>query len=112
MTSSDIKCIPCEQATEADAFSLKKAKDYVAKVKGWSLLHRGRAIAREYTYKDFNEAMRFVGKVAEIAEAAGHHPDIFISYNHVRLELTTHSIGGLTENDFLVAAQINGIVQL
>jgi len=103
-------CIACESATEADAFSLKKAKTYLANITGWSLLHRGRGIAREYRFRDFTEAMKFVNAVALIAEQAGHHPDIFISYNHVRLELTTHSIGGLTENDFIVAAQINALV--
>lgn len=103
-------CIACESATEADAFSLKKTKTYLAQVTGWSLLHRGRAIAREYRFHDFVEAMKFVTSVAAIAEQAGHHPDIFISYNHVRLELTTHSIGGLTENDFIVAAQINALL--
>lgn len=103
------KCIPCETATSADAFSQAKAEEYVSKTPGWSLTNRAQTIAREYTFKDFKEAMVFVERVADTAEKEGHHPDISISYNHVRLELTTHSIGGLTENDFIVAREINSI---
>ena len=60
-------------------------------------------------FKDFKEAMKFVNKVAEAAEQEGHHPDIHIYYNKVRLELTTHKIKGLSENDFILAAKINAL---
>jgi 4a-hydroxytetrahydrobiopterin dehydratase len=61
----------------------------------------------EFTFKDFKEAMVFVNKVAEIAESEGHHPDIYVFYNKVKLELSTHAIGGLSENDFILAAKID-----
>lgn len=64
-------------------------------------------IERNFKFKDFKEAMIFVNRVAEIAEAEGHHPDVFISYNKVRVELTTHAVGGLSENDFILAAKID-----
>jgi len=53
--------------------------------------------------------MAFVDQVADVAETNGHHPDIFISYNKVTLTLSTHSIGGLTQNDFVVAEQVDGL---
>ncbi len=103
----EIKCEPCEKASKKDVFPLKKVKEYLSKVKGWESIKRGKAIQKEFKFPDFVRAMSFVDQVADVAEGAGHHPDIFISYNLVRLGLSTHSVGGLTENDFLVAAEIN-----
>jgi 4a-hydroxytetrahydrobiopterin dehydratase len=64
-------------------------------------------IGREFEFKDFKEAMTFVNNVANLAEAEGHHPDITIHWNKVKLDLWTHSVDGLTENDFIVASKIN-----
>ena len=73
-------------------------------VPGWE--NNGKEITRLYKFKDFAEAMVFVNKVAGLAEAADHHPDIDIRWNKVRLTLSTHSAGGLTEKDFSLARQI------
>jgi 4a-hydroxytetrahydrobiopterin dehydratase len=73
-------------------------------LKGWKL--DDDEIEKEYKFADFKEAMAFVNKVAEAAEAANHHPDIEISYNKVELKLSTHSEGGVTEKDFDLAAKI------
>jgi len=101
------KCVPCEGGTAP--LSAEAAKKLLAEVSGWVLL--GDAIGKEFEFKDFKEAMGFVNKVADIAEAEGHHPDIAVrSYNKVRLELSTHAIGGLSENDFILAAKINAIL--
>lgn len=71
----------------------------------------GRAIAREWKFEDFVEAIAFVNRVADVAEAAGHHPDIHLhGWNKVRLELSTHSEGGLTQADFNVASRIDALV--
>lgn len=67
----------------------------------------GDEIQRAFKFKDFKEAMIFVNQVADIAEDEGHHPEIEISYNKVKIELTTHAIDGLSENDFIVAAKID-----
>jgi 4a-hydroxytetrahydrobiopterin dehydratase len=68
------------------------------------------AIARELTFPDFAAAIAFVDRVAEVAEAANHHPDIFIhGWNKVRLTLSTHSQGGLTDADFRLAAEVDGL---
>ena len=64
-------------------------------------------IARELRFKDFAQAMAFVNRLAEVAEAEGHHPDFCVSWNRVELELVTHAIGGRSENDFILAAKIN-----
>jgi 4a-hydroxytetrahydrobiopterin dehydratase len=65
------------------------------------------AITREFRFRNFREAMEFVDRVAALANEQDHHPDIFISYDKVRLTLSTHKIGGLSMNDFIVAAKID-----
>jgi 4a-hydroxytetrahydrobiopterin dehydratase len=79
----------------------------LASLPGWA--KTGIAIQRKYEFKDFLEAMRFVNKVADAAEAAGHHPDIQIVYNRVTLQLTSHDSGGVTQRDVNMAVKINGI---
>jgi 4a-hydroxytetrahydrobiopterin dehydratase len=70
----------------------------------------GDEITRERRFEDFNEAMAFVNRVAEVAEEANHHPDIFVhGWNKVKLSLTNHSAGGLTEVDFTMAARFDAI---
>lgn len=99
------KCVACEGAeiplrrSEADIL--------LKQVPGWVISEDGKKISREFNFKDFKESMAFVNKMAEIAESEGHHPDIYIFYANVKLELWTHAIGGLFENDFIVAAKIN-----
>ena len=73
-------------------------------VPGWE--NNGKEITRLYQFKDFREALAFVNRVGELAEAADHHPDIDLRYNKVRLTLSTHSAGGLTDKDFALALQI------
>ena len=76
-------------------------------VPGWGILENKR-IYRDFKFKDFVEAITFVNKVAELAESENHHPDILIhDYRKVKVELTTHAIAGLSENDFILAAKIN-----
>ena len=64
-------------------------------------------LVRTFSFADFRNALAFVNKVGDLAEAAGHHPDIDIRYNRVRLALVTHDAGGLTKNDFELAEKIN-----
>lgn len=74
----------------------------------WS--REGEAIVREWKLADFAAAIAFVDRVAEVAERANHHPDILVhGWNKVRLELSTHSQGGLTADDFALAAEIDGL---
>jgi 4a-hydroxytetrahydrobiopterin dehydratase len=85
--------------------SKKEAEAMLRKVEGWE--GRENKIRKVYQFKDFNESMKFVNKVADLAEEEGHHPDILISWNKVTLTLMTHAIGGLSENDFILAAKID-----
>ena len=99
-------CAPCEGGTKPMAPTA--AEGYLAQVPGWRLVAGDRLkIARELRFKNFAQAMQFVNRVAELAEGEGHHPDICVSWNRVQLELLTHAIGGLSENDFIMAAKIS-----
>ncbi len=82
--------------------------DKLGETVGWE--RRGDGISRVFKFKDFKEAVAFVDKAAEVAEAMDHHPDILISYNTVQLSVFTHSEGGLTEKDFDLAKKVNQIV--
>ena len=100
------KCVPCEGASAL--FTKEEIEKYKSEVLDWQVVDE-KKLRKEYTFRDFNEAMIFVTKVARVAHTEGHHPDIHISYNRVALELWTHAINGLSENDFIVAAKINTI---
>lgn len=82
-------------------------QEKLKEVQGWNLA--GKEIVREFSFADFVEALRFVNAVGERAEAAGHHPDIDIRYNKVKLALTSHDSGGLTERDFHLAKVVDAI---
>jgi 4a-hydroxytetrahydrobiopterin dehydratase len=99
------KCRPCEG--DMKALTPDEARMLVAQVPKWKLRKDEPRLWREYTFKDFVRAMKFVNKVAELAEAEGHHPDVHIHYNKVKLVLWTHDLGGLSENDFILAAKID-----
>ena len=99
-------CAPCEGGTKPMA--PMAAEGYLAQVPGWRLVSsEPLKIARDLRFKNFARAMQFVDRMAEVAEAEGHHPDFCVSWSQVKLELFTHAIGGLSENDFIMAAKIN-----
>ncbi len=100
------KCRPCEKGTPPIPQS--KAEEFLRAVPGWSLSGGAKGISRDYVMKDFLAAVRLIGRIAEIAEAEDHHPDFHLTgYRKLRIELATHSIGGLSENDFILAAKID-----
>jgi 4a-hydroxytetrahydrobiopterin dehydratase len=82
-----------------------EARERMRAVPGWEL--HGGEIRRQYGFADFKAAIVFVNRVAELAEAMNHHPDILINYSRVTLVLTSHDSGGLTERDFRLAAKID-----
>ncbi|MFZ2150281.1 MAG: 4a-hydroxytetrahydrobiopterin dehydratase [Minisyncoccia bacterium] len=99
------KCVPCEGGIMP--FDKGTAEKYLSRISGWMLDEKAQKISKEYKFQDFIGAVNFVNHVAEIAESEGHHPDIKINYNKVLLELSTHAIGGLSENDFILAAKVD-----
>ncbi len=102
------KCVPCEGGVKP--LTPEGYAPHLAQVKGWTVL-KDKEIQKEYKFKNFKEALGFVNKVGAIAEAEGHHPDIFLhNWNTVQITLSTHSIGGLSLNDFIVAAKIDNLL--
>lgn len=99
------KCIPCEGGT--DPLTEEQVAGYMDEVSGWNVTEDFKMIFKEFKFKDFVGSVNFVNKVADIAEMEGHHPDIHVFYNKVVLELSTHAIKGLSENDFILAAKID-----
>jgi 4a-hydroxytetrahydrobiopterin dehydratase len=102
------KCVPCEGGVPPVA--LEEARAQLEKLEGWRLTHDGQRIRKEWTVKNFMAGLRFFNQVAQVAEADGHHPDLHLEgYRKVAIELWTHAIGGLSENDFILAAKIDQV---
>lgn len=100
-------CVPCERGMEP--LHAEEIEKLSPEVPHWRV-ENGKKITREFRFKNFVQAVDFVNRVADVAELEDHHPDIHIHYNRVVLELWTHAIGGLSENDFILAAKIDRIV--
>lgn len=102
------KCVPCEGGVAP--YSLAETNDQLARLADWRLTHEGKRIRKDWVVKHFAAGMDFLNKVAELAEAEQHHPDVHLEgYRHVWIEIWTHAIGGLSENDFILAAKIDQI---
>ena len=100
------KCKPREGGVEPS--TLPEAEDQLTKLSGWYLTHDGQRIRKDWTVKNFMAGMDFFNRVAEVAEEDGHHPDLHIEgYRNLSIALWTHAIGGLSENDFILAAKID-----
>ncbi len=100
------KCRPCEGGLPK--YDSQQSQAQLAALDGWRLSHGGDRIRKDWKMQDFAAAMEFLSRVAELAEAEGHHPDLHLEgYRNVWIELTTHAIGGLSENDFILAAKID-----
>lgn len=102
----DLSNLTCKPPKSGDTpFTNEQARKMIKEVPNWIL--KDASITREFLFKDFLEAMGFVNKVAEAAEGEQHHPGILIMYKKVKLTLTTEKIGGLSQNDFIMAAKID-----
>jgi 4a-hydroxytetrahydrobiopterin dehydratase len=104
-----MKCKPCE----GGVLPMKKAQasKYLKGLDGWILAPSSNSIRRKFSFANFKEALDFINKVGTISEKEGHHPDIYLhSWNKVDIKLYTHAIGGLSINDFVVAAKIDAII--
>lgn len=100
---ADKECVPCKggvaplKGAELDLLLAQLAA-------GWKVV-AGRQLEKEYTFKNFRDALAFTNRVGELAESQGHHPDILLAWGRVRLTIWTHKIDGLTESDFILAAK-------
>lgn len=100
------KCEPCEGIGEA--LGRKLADELLKYIPQWQISQDTKVISREYTTKNFLAAVDFIQRIAEVAESENHHPDIHLTgYRKLRIDLSTHAIGGLSKNDFILAAKIN-----
>ena len=100
------KCVPCEGGVPK--FSAEEAEQQIGHLSGWELTHNHERIRKSWVVTNFLAAMSFFEKVAELSEAEVHHPDLHLEqYRNVSIELWTHAVGGLSENDFICAAKID-----
>ena len=105
MGLSEKHCVPCEGGTVP--LFRPKAEEFLKELQGWTLSEDGKKIFKNFKFKNFVEAVDFVNYITPIAETEGHHPDLLVGWGKVRVELSTHAIGGLSENDFILAAKID-----
>jgi 4a-hydroxytetrahydrobiopterin dehydratase len=100
-------CTPCRGGVPP--LTTDEAQGYLAQAPNWDLLDDGRKIQRTYRFKNFREALGFVQRAGELAEAEGHHPDVCFGWGYATVSLQTKKIKGLHENDFIMAAKLNGL---
>ncbi|MDB4770641.1 4a-hydroxytetrahydrobiopterin dehydratase [bacterium] len=104
------KCLPCEGGVPV--IEAAEAASYLTTTPNWELSEDAKWVSRTVVCKNFVEVMERVNRIAEIAESDGHHPDLHITgYRKLKIDLTTHAIGGLSENDFILAAKIDQVFE-
>ena len=100
------KCVACEGGVIP--LNHTEASILAKQIPGWLVADDAKKISRKYTFTDFKEALTFINRVGALSESEGHHPDIHLTgFNNVTIELSTHAIGGLSNNDFILAAKID-----
>ena len=107
------KCVPCEGGIPA--LDLSEIHKYQKKVDGWDVKSNEKKIyflEKKFTFKDFLTSQKFVNQVGEISENEGHHPDVLFGWGYAIIKITTHAIEGLSENDFILAAKIDQIINV
>ena len=100
------RCKPCEGGTPP--LSREEVERHLAPLPGWE--HLDGAIVKRFEFKNYYQTMAFVNAVAWIAHTEDHHPDMEVSYRVCRVRYSTHAVGGLSENDFICAAKVEGLV--
>ncbi len=106
MNLAEKHCVPCRGGVpplKGEALEQMKAQ-----VAGWEVVDEHH-LAKTYTFPDFRTALDYVNRIGAIAEAEGHHPDLYLSWGKVEVKTWTHKIDGLTESDFILAAKIDGL---
>jgi 4a-hydroxytetrahydrobiopterin dehydratase len=107
------KCVPCEGGVAT--LNLKEIHKYQKKVDGWNVKKNKNEIyflEKSFKFKNFIDSQNFINKVGEVSENENHHPDISFGWGYAKIMITTHAIEGLSENDFILAAKINQIINV
>jgi 4a-hydroxytetrahydrobiopterin dehydratase len=101
------RCVPCEGGTPP--LTTEQIAPLLGQLEGWHIEDAGEheQLVKAYRFRDFVTAVDFVNRITPIAEAEGHHPDLLVTWGGVRVQLWTHAAGGLTDNDFILAAKID-----
>ena len=110
---ADKKCIPCEGGIPP--FDVSEIHKYLKKVDGWDVKKNKDEsffIEKKFEFKNFLESQKFVNEVGRVSEDEGHHPDIMFGWGYAKINITTHAIEGLSENDFILAAKIDKIINV
>ncbi len=97
-------CVPCRGGVPP--LPAEKTDELVQQLEGWTVVDQHH-LSKAYSFADFVTALAFVNRVGAIAEKQGHHPDIYLTWGKVRIEIWTHKIDGMTESDFILAAKID-----
>jgi len=106
MGLSEKHCVPCRGGVPALAGA--ELEKLAREVPGWSVVE-GHHLMRGFEFPDFKGALEFVNRVGDVAEAEGHHPDLYLAWGKVEVKTWTHKIDGLTESDFILAAKIDAL---
>jgi len=107
------KCVPCEGGVMP--FDISEIHKYQKKVDGWDIIKNNKNIyflEKNFKFDNFQKSQNFVNDVAKISEEEGHHPDINFGWGYAKINITTHAIEGLSENDFILAAKIDQIINV
>ncbi|MDC1177606.1 4a-hydroxytetrahydrobiopterin dehydratase [Candidatus Pelagibacter sp.] len=107
------KCVPCEGGVLP--FDVSEIHKYQKKVDGWDILKGKKEIFflnKKFNFKNFLESQKFINEVSKISEDEGHHPDILFGWGYAEIKITTHAIEGLSENDFILAAKIDHLINV
>jgi 4a-hydroxytetrahydrobiopterin dehydratase len=107
MNLSEKACVPCQGGIPP--LDVEEAERLLAQTPGWSLIQDNTRLEKRFTFNNFSSALAFVNRVGEIAEEEGHHPDISLGWGYANVVYFTHKIGGLHENDFVMAAKTNNL---
>ncbi len=105
------KCVPCEGGVKP--FDISEIHKYQKKVDDWAIVKNGNDVyflEKNFKFKDFKKSQDFVNNVGKVSEEEGHHPDIYFGWGYAKISITTHAIEGLSENDFILAAKIDQIL--
>ena len=105
------KCVPCEGGVLP--FDISEIHKYQKKVDGWNITKNEKEkffLNKKFNFENFSESQEFVNKVGIISEEEGHHPDILFGWGYAEIKIITHAIEGLSENDFILAAKIDQII--
>ena len=107
------KCKPCEGGIPA--LDISEIHKYQKKIDGWEVKSDEKKIyflEKEFKFKNFLNSQKFINEVSKISENEGHHPDILFGWGYAKIKITTHAIEGLSENDFILAAKIDQIINV